>query len=195
MSRNVNPIDAAPVKYSAHTPVSTSSAAPFKMSGVAPPSPVTGNSASYNAMLDEVFDGDMSEAQIAIDHNVKPDEPRDCFEAHKEAPEAGNSMPKPSHRMLKAKQSEDQFSTRIDEGDHVKTANDEHRSVKTAHEELMLLSSHISPIETATHVSFLPFINLLSILAQPLWQRQTGSIEALLRDHMMFQGERSELRS
>ncbi|WP_273795104.1 hypothetical protein [Brucella intermedia] len=152
--------------------------------GSKPQHRVMANSASYNAMLEEAYDCDCSEAIVAIQNDQRPDE----AEGSKPGQDHTTSS-KPTHRTGHQETSEDQIElTAFDlkagkeasQGTAYHTGNSANL-VKNAHDDLMLVSSHMRPVETATHVSFTAFVRLVAIFSRPLWQRRRGCMEDLLR--------------
>ncbi len=163
--------------------ISSAGPAVTKVTRVTPPHQVRGNSASYNAMLAEAYEGDAKEAHAAIAHDLRVGDKKDTLDvAGEEAVEN-----KPSRRRATAGQPAEEAADR-DMSKRIEAGKHEAPSVKLAHDELMLLSSQLRPIETATHISLTAFINLVGILAQPLWQRRTDGLEALARNQMAFRG-------
>ncbi|RCS21423.1 hypothetical protein DUT91_24215 [Phyllobacterium salinisoli] len=131
-------------------------------------------------MLAEAYDGDASEAQIAMNHALRLDDQKDFIDIPEEDADSRPSRRRAHTREPAEELAARDISMRTEAGKNVKAADHGASSIKADHDDLMLMSSQMQPIEAATYIVVPAFINLIEIFSQPLWQRRPDGPEALL---------------
>ncbi|MBC8719580.1 hypothetical protein [Ochrobactrum sp. Marseille-Q0166] len=141
---------------------------------------------SYSALLDEAYDGDLSE-YIAVGQSdrraadVSDVRRPDIAEEFEQQDEKGPAFMRKGHLEKLSQNKQVQ---------HIETSNDgasEHRpriSIKNAHDRFMLTSSQLNCTEAGSRACLKAFLTVVTVLHHPSWERMDYLERHLVQNQM-----------